>query len=465
MTDTVIITPCREGFPYAACGLVRPRLTDFAPRLPHDLAPMSEQVVNRGFTSRSHELALRHISGGPSREDPHLRQHGRSTRTLPVNTNGTSCRPLQPGAEQRYGPSWDLAVLLRGGAGRGSLVTHRLRADNRGGRVALSFAAIDVETANSSRGSICSIGVAVVDAGELVAQHHFLCQPPESLHWFDGINISIHGIRPQDVANEPPFTVRLRQALDVVGELPVIAHNAAFDIGAIRSACDADGSDWPTLRYACSLVMARRSSLGLLSYRLPLVCEALSVSQGQHHRADEDAAAAALIVRALAQRACVDSLDDLATSLMVRLGRITQVDWTGCVSKGRPAPPSANAEADPDHPFYGQEIAFTGGLSILRAEAMALVAALGGTPQTGPTKITDFLVIGDGFTGNSAAEFHTGKAAKAVKINSKGGRIEVLTEGDFLALVADATTSGVRIPDQREPASAESAPGPRAASR
>jgi DNA polymerase-3 subunit epsilon len=315
----------------------------------------------------------------------------------------------------------------------------------------LSFAALDVETANRSRGSVCSIGIAVIEAGHLVAQHHMLCKPPETLHWFDGINVSIHGIRPEDVADQPTFAVRLQQTLEIVGDLPVVAHNAAFDIGAIRTGCDADGVDWPTLNYACSLVMARRSSLGLLSYRLPLVCEALGVAQGQHHRADEDAAAAAMVVLALAGRARVDNLADLAASLMVRLGRISQVDWAGCVSSRRLHPPSPNADADPDHPFYGQEVAFTGGLSILRAEAMALVANLGGTPQAGPTKITDFLVIGDGFTGNSAAEFHTGKAAKAVKINSKGGRIEVLTEGDFLALVADTRTQGSRVPDQRQP--------------
>lgn len=315
----------------------------------------------------------------------------------------------------------------------------------------LTFAAIDVETANSSRGSICSFGVAVVKGGDLMAKHHLLCQPPAELSCFDGMNMSIHGITPQDVADEPPFAVRLQQVLNLVGELPVVAHNAAFDIGAIRTGCDADGLDWPTLTYGCSLVMARRSSLGLLSYRLPVVCEALNVPRGQHHKADDDAAATALIVRALADRAGVGSLNELADSMMVRLGRITQVDWAGCVGNGRLRPPSANEDADPDHPFYGQEVAFTGALSMLRAEAMALVAVLGGTPQTGPTKITDFLVIGDGFTGNSAAEFHTGKAAKAVKINEKGGRIEVLTEGDFLALVADTTTSGVRIPGQREP--------------
>jgi DNA polymerase III subunit epsilon len=61
----------------------------------------------------------------------------------------------------------------------------------------LSFAALDVETPNSSRGSVCSIGVAIVRDGELVAQHSWLCQPPST--GFDTMNMSIHGIHPADV--------------------------------------------------------------------------------------------------------------------------------------------------------------------------------------------------------------------------------------------------------------------------
>lgn len=77
--------------------------------------------------------------------------------------------------------------------------------------------------------------------------------------------------------------------------------------------------------------------------------------------------------------------------------------------KGRPHPPSAHPDADPDQPFFGQEVAFTGGLSILRAEAMAMVAALGATPQFNPTKITDFLVIGDGFVRQNAGNLTRGR--------------------------------------------------------
>lgn len=128
---------------------------------------------------------------------------------------------------------------------------------------------------------------------------------------------------------------------------------------------------------------------------------------------------------------------------MVRLGHITQTTWSASLALGRTAG-REGAEADPHHPLYGRNVCFTGGLSLLRSEAWSLIEQLGATPQENVTKKTDFLVIGDGFTGSTPEEFHTGRAVKAVKTNAKGGHVEVLTEGDFLKLLAEPETSGQR---------------------
>ncbi len=110
---------------------------------------------------------------------------------------------------------------------------------------------------------------------------------------------------------------------------------------------------------------------------------------------------------------------------MVRLGHIIRSSWAGCVQAAVVAGQRVGAvDADPDHPLYGRFISFTGGLSITRAEASALAAALGVVVQVSPTRTTDFLIIGDGFTGHTAEEFHTGRALKAAKVNAKGGHIE-----------------------------------------
>ena len=113
--------------------------------------------------------------------------------------------------------------------------------------MSLNFVAVDVETANAQRGSICSFGLAVVEDGNVVRTENWLTRPPSQLDWFDGVNISLHGITPDMVADAPPFAERLAQVLEVVGDRPVIAHNAGFDVGAIRQGCDADGLDWPEL--------------------------------------------------------------------------------------------------------------------------------------------------------------------------------------------------------------------------
>lgn len=311
--------------------------------------------------------------------------------------------------------------------------------------MSLTFAALDVETANANRGSICSIGIALVTDGSVTATHHLLTQPPRALNWFEPFNTHLHGISAATVADQPTFATQLGSALELIGDRPVVAHNASFDIGGIRQGCVADELDWPSLTYGCSLVMSRRAGLSLLSYRLPIVCEALGVVPGPHHQAAADAAAAAQIIIALSLRQGVRTLSDLAASYMVRLGKLYAAAWEGCAASLLPDQRTqASLDADPAHPLYGKLIAFTGGLSITRAEASSLVAELGAVPQAGPNKHTDFLVIGDGFTGHAVEDFHTGKALAAAKANAKKGHIEVLNEGDLWEMLAERAMSGNR---------------------
>ena len=308
----------------------------------------------------------------------------------------------------------------------------------------MDFVAVDVETANSSRASICAFGLAVVADGQVIERHSWLSRPPESVDYFDPFFTSIHGITEADCANAPSFAESLDRALAIVDGRPVIAHNAAFDVGAIRDACVESDLPWPDMTYGCSVVLCRRG-LDLVSNSLPVVCEHLRIDLTAHHDPGADAEAAARVVLALADRAGVDTLDDLATSLMVRMGQLNAFDWAGCVGRQQAlTPPEANTEADPDHPLYGREIVFTGGLSIIRRDVWALVADVGAIPASGVTRRTNYLVIGDGFMGETPEEFHTGKAAKASKLRAKGVEIEALTEADLWTMLADTRTSGTR---------------------
>ncbi|MCW2898706.1 MAG: polymerase-3 subunit epsilon [Streptosporangiaceae bacterium] len=309
----------------------------------------------------------------------------------------------------------------------------------------LDFVAIDVETANARRGSICAIGAAVVRGGVVVSTHSWLTRPPAGLDHFDTINVSLHGITPEMVADQPHFAERLDQLLDLADGLPLVAHNATFDIGALREACIAVDRDWPATDYACSLIMARRA-LDLISYRLPVVALECGVDLPRHHEAGADALACAHIVVELSRRQNADSLSDLLGRLQVLTGRLETAAWRGCRAALTAAsrPPEAAADADPEHPLFGQVMVFTGALSIRRQDVWDAVAGCGAVVEPGVNKRTTLLVVGDGFTGHDPADFWTGKAAKATKWRAKGHRIEVLTEADLVDLLAETRTSGIR---------------------
>jgi DNA polymerase-3 subunit epsilon len=313
----------------------------------------------------------------------------------------------------------------------------------------LDFVAIDVETANSRRGSICAIGVAVVRGGAVVSSHSWLTRPPAGLDRFDGVNVSLHGITPEMVADQPDFGDRLDQLLAITEGLPLVAHNAAFDMGALREACVAIDRDWPATDYGCSLIMARRA-LDLISYRLPTVASECGVELAAHHEAGADALACAQVVLEIARRRRSRSLSGLFVDLQVLTGRLEAAAWRGCratlsmTDSTGPWLPGAASDADPEHPLYGQVVVFTGALSVRRQEAWDAVAACGAEVEKGVNKRTTMLVVGDGFTGHDPADFWTGKAEKAVRWREKGHRIEVLTEGDLVDLLAETRTSGVR---------------------
>ncbi|MFE3228967.1 exonuclease domain-containing protein [Nocardia sp. NPDC059228] len=201
----------------------------------------------------------------------------------------------------------------------------------------LSFAAIDVETANSARGSICAVGVTVVRDGRRGETASWLCRPPAGLDFFSWHNIRVHGISAAMVADKPEFAQRWPEVESLVGELPVIAHNVGFDSSAIREACGRSGIRIPAWSYSCSLALARRH-LSLDSYRLPHVAAALGIDFTNHHDAAADAAAAADIVIALAARAGVDSLAALQRIVVDRPLRADRASRKSAADRLIPVP-------------------------------------------------------------------------------------------------------------------------------
>ena len=300
----------------------------------------------------------------------------------------------------------------------------------------LDFCAIDFETANAFRGSPCAVGMARVLDGRIVETCRMLMRPPAGCDEFDPFNIGIHGITPDLVRHEPRFAQRLPEILAFADGLPLVAHNAAFDLGVIRDACEASGLSWPNARYACTLVLAHQT-YELLSYSLPWVAEAAGLTCDHHHDPEDDATVSAGILCDIAARHDAPTLDALLCATGCVLGRVGPWGWHGCTHEGTGVLPTTNPDADPSHPFYGREIAFTGALgSMVREYAQQLVAERGGRPAAGVTKHTDILVLGyQDERKLRPGEDLSAKARKAAELRATGQPIELMGEIDFVRLL------------------------------
>ena len=177
----------------------------------------------------------------------------------------------------------------------------------------LNFTAIDFETANGSPASPCAVGLTKVREGRIVDELALMFKPPWPHDWFAAGNVAVHGITPEMVQDAPGFQDALPELLLFAEEDILLAHNAGFDMNVLVKTASHITFDLPNFRYACSLVMARKT-YDLDSYRLPSVAYAAGHEEFSHHDALADADACARIVINMAKRHGANSVDELAVA-------------------------------------------------------------------------------------------------------------------------------------------------------
>ena len=315
----------------------------------------------------------------------------------------------------------------------------------------LNFVSLDFETANPSRASACSIGMVRVENGNIVETKNHLFRPPAGFDEFNAWNISIHGITPDMVSAEPRFGDLWSEIKDFIGQYPVVAHNASFDLSVLRAALSASELDWPDISYACTMVMSR-AMFDLTSHSLSYVAHEARIpwEEESHHDALYDAEICAQIAMSMARTREVEGLSDLLNSLGLSMGQLNSSGWETCRSvsyradllghtrvKVSAKEVEINSDADPSHPLYGKSIVFTGALhSMSRNDAWIEIAKIGAIPVESVTKTTNVIVVGQqDFTRLKAGETQSEKFRKAEKLKQQGQEIEVIDERDFLAYI------------------------------
>ena len=154
------------------------------------------------------------------------------------------------------------------------------------------FAAIDFETANFERTSVCSVGVVVVRGGKMVDSFYSLIHPEPN--YYNYRCSCVNGLCREDTEDAPVFPEVWRQIEPKIEGLPLVAHNKAFDENCLKAVFRMYQMDYPDYTFYCTLIRSKQLwPFG--RHNLDVIAERCGYNLKNHHYALADAAACAAI--------------------------------------------------------------------------------------------------------------------------------------------------------------------------
>lgn len=191
----------------------------------------------------------------------------------------------------------------------------QLSFDDLGTRlVDVTFCIVDLETTGgSSEDDITEIGAVLVRGGEVIGELQTLVRPaspiPASIQVLTGITNAM-------VADAPRIGAVLGSFLEFCSGTVLVAHNARFDVGFLKRACQAHDVAWPSPVVVDTLALARQVLLRdeTPNYKLGTLARVFRAPTQPNHRALSDARATVTVLHGLLERVGnlgVSTLEDL----------------------------------------------------------------------------------------------------------------------------------------------------------
>lgn len=156
-----------------------------------------------------------------------------------------------------------------------------------------TFVAIDFETANQQRSSVCSVGLVFVENYKIVDRYYALIKPIPN--YYNYWNIQVHGLTTMDTQEVSEFPVIWNEIADRIEGYPMVAHNSTFDESCLKAVLDAYDLPRHTNDFYCTYRKARKELPLLHNYKLTTVAHYFGYSLKNHHNALADAEACAHI--------------------------------------------------------------------------------------------------------------------------------------------------------------------------
>ncbi|WP_036582481.1 3'-5' exonuclease, partial [Paenibacillus darwinianus] len=184
----------------------------------------------------------------------------------------------------------------------------------------MKFAVLDLETTGHSGADddIIQIGIVMLDeALDITGTYTSFVRPRVPVPPFI---TQLTGISDDDVHDAPELDDVLLDIIPILDDAVLVAHNVGFDAGFLNGALDRCGYVPFTGRRLDTLDLLRILYPSLTTYQLGAVTEAFAIAHEQHHRADSDAMATAIIFRM-----CVEKLRELPLLTLHRLAQFFEM--------------------------------------------------------------------------------------------------------------------------------------------
>ena len=179
----------------------------------------------------------------------------------------------------------------------------------------VTFVVLDLETTGGSQhtDSITEVGAVKVRGGEQIGELATLVDPGTGLAPHI---VALTGITTAMVTGAPRLPSVLPSVLEFLSGAVLVAHNAPFDVGFLRKACERHGQRWPRPPVLCTARLARAvlTRDEAPSVRLSALSQLFGTSTTPVHRALADARATVEVLHGLLERVGnigVQSLEEL----------------------------------------------------------------------------------------------------------------------------------------------------------
>lgn len=153
-----------------------------------------------------------------------------------------------------------------------------------------TFTAIDFETAQGYRWSICQVGLVRVVDGKITDEINILVQPPDNYYWYNFTEI--HGIAASDTAKSSTFDKVWPTIAPYIENQLVIAHNGfGFDFPVLAKTLEYYGMSNPEYQKQCTYKIYKSNLANL--------CKEHKIKLNHHDALSDARACAALFIKHL----------------------------------------------------------------------------------------------------------------------------------------------------------------------